>query len=76
MAQDKPPPPKSFIALIHFASRASRIASMINFSIKGSGICTAERSSPSNISDANCEPPTPSRPVAPPISKTKSPGFA
>ena len=36
-----------------FASLASRIASMINFSINGSGICTAERSSDSNESEAN-----------------------
>ena len=61
---------------MQFSSRHSKIASMINFSINGSGICTAERSSPSNASDANCEPPTPSRPVEPPISKTKSLMFA
>ena len=76
IAQERPPPPKSFIALMQFSSRHSKIASMINFSINGSGICTAERSSPSNASDANCEPPTPSRPVEPPISKTKSSTFA
>ena len=38
MAHDNPPPPKTFIALMHFSSLASKIASMINFSINGSGI--------------------------------------
>ena len=75
-AQDNPPPPKSFIALIHFSFLASRIASIINFSMKGSGICTADLSSLSRESDANCEPPIPSRPVEPPIRTTKSPLFA
>ena len=76
IAQDNPPPPKSFIALIHFSFLASRIASIINFSMKGSGICTADLSSLSRESDANCEPPIPSRPVEPPIRTTKSPLFA
>ena len=76
IAHDKPPPPKSFIALIHFSFLASRIASMINFSINGSGICIAERFSFSNEYDANWEPPIPSRPVEPPIKTTKSPLLA
>ena len=76
MAHDNPPPPKSFIALIQFSFLASSIASIINFSINGSGICTADLSSVSNESDANCDPPIPSRPVEPPINTTKSPTLA
>ena len=38
IAHDKPPPPKSFIALIQCSFLASMIASIINFSINGSGI--------------------------------------
>ncbi len=49
---------------------------MINFSINGSGICTTDLSSVSNESEANCEPPMPSRPVGPPIRTTKSPLLA
>ena len=49
---------------------------MIIFSMNGSGICTAERSSDSSRSDANCAPPIPSRPVGPPSSTTRSPDFA
>ena len=45
---------------------------MINFSMNGSGICTADLSSFSSESEANCEPPTPSRPVGPPMRTTKS----
>ena len=75
-AHDNPPPPKSFIALMQFSFLASRIVSMINFSMKGSGICIADLSSPSKESDANCDPPIPSRPVEPPIRTTKSPLLA
>ena len=49
---------------------------MINFSIKGSGICTADLFSSSNKSEANCDPPIPSRPVEPPTRTTKSPLLA
>ena len=52
------------------------IASIINFSINGSGICMADLSSVSNESDANCDPPIPSRPVEPPIKTTISPTLA
>jgi len=45
-------------------SRASSIASMTSFSIKGSGIWTADLFSDSKESEANCEPPIPSLPVA------------
>ena len=55
---------------MHFSFLASSIVSIINFSINGSGICIAERSSLSNESEANCEPPIPSRPVGPPIKTT------
>jgi len=44
--------------------------------MNGSGICTAERSSDSKESDANCEPPIPSLPVEPPSNTTTSPFFA
>ena len=49
---------------------------MISFSIKGSGICTADLFSDSSESDANCEPPIPSRPVGPPTKTTISPFVA
>ena len=75
-AHDKPPPPRSFIALIHFSSRASKIASMISFSINGSGICTADLFSDSSESEANWDPPIPSRPVGPPSKTTRSPLLA
>ena len=61
---------------MHFSFLASRIVSIINFSMKGSGICTADLSSLSNELEANCEPPIPSRPVGPPIRTTKSPLLA
>ena len=61
---------------MHFSFLASRIVSIINFSMKGSGICTADLSSLSNETEANCEPPIPSRPVGPPIRTTKSPLLA
>ncbi len=72
IAHERPPPPKSFIAFMQPLSRASSIASITSFSIKGSGIWTAERFSDSKVSDANCDPPIPSRPVEPPIKTTKS----
>ena len=49
---------------------------MINFSIKGSGIWTADLFSDSKESEANCEPPIPSLPVEPPSNTTRSPFLA
>ena len=74
VAQASPPPPKSLRALIY--GRSSSTASITIFSMNGSGIWTAERSSSSMRSDANWAPPTPSYPVDPPSNTMWSPGPA
>ena len=76
-ADERPPPPRSFIPLIVWPSTASVIASRMSFLVNGAGTWTDERSesaSPERFFDAKVAPPIPSRPVLPPVKTSMSPG--
>ncbi len=72
---DNPPPPRSFMALTHFFSMASRVHSCRIFSKNGSGIWTAERFSSSRFDEAKDAPLIPSLPVEFPAKIMMSPFF-